>query len=89
MNVSGIEIGVFVVIGDNSQKGDYKVELCIGKRIDGRGQEPFLFTNGGPILITPEDSPTTCAISAAAKSLGLTDATLRETVLQYAPDIDW
>lgn len=89
MNVSGIEIGPFVVIGDNSQKGDYKVELCIGKRMDGRGQEPFLFTNGGPIIVTIEDSPTTCSIDDAAKSLGMSTEKLRTTVLAYAPDIDW
>ncbi len=89
MNVSGVDIGAFAVIGDNSQKGDYKVELCIGKRLDGRGQEPFLFTNGGPIIVTIEESALTCSIDDAAKSLGMSVEKLRATVLEYAPDIDW
>lgn len=89
MNVSGVEIGAFNVVADNGQSGDYKVELCVGLRLDGRGKEPFLDTNGGPIMITVEESPATCSIEHAAEALRISAEDLRALVLSHAPDLDW
>lgn len=89
MNVSGIEIVAFNVFADNGQSGDYKVELCIGLRLDGHNKEPFLLTNGGPILIAAEEGSDTCSIKQAAEALKLSVEDLRALVLGVAPDLDW
>ena len=89
MNVSGIEIGAFKALCDNGGTGDYKVELCVGLRVDGRGKEPFLITNGDPILIQVEASELACSIEQAAKVLNISDEHLRGMVLKHIPGIDW
>jgi hypothetical protein len=70
-------------------EGDHKVKLCIGDRTDGNGQEPFLSTNGGTILITEAGGDFASAVDDAAEELGLSVWGFVAMVREAIPGIDW
>lgn len=91
LHVSGVEIVEHSVetIGSNSLKGDLGVSLNIGERVDGKGKEPFIGTNGDPMIITVEGGDPTCSIGAAAEALEMTPDELIEHVRSFCPEIEW
>lgn len=76
-------------IGQNGMKGDYEVTLNVGTRTDGRGQEPFLQTNGGPRLITVEGGSYACSIVEAAETLEMEPNELIAIVREFVDAIEW
>jgi hypothetical protein len=57
-------------MANNGESGDAKVELCRGERIDGKGPEYWLETNGGPRVITLDETDWSCSIEQAADAIG-------------------
>ncbi len=58
------------VLAVNDKSGGSKVELKRGERIDGKGPEYWLETNGGPRVITLDETDWSCSIEQAAEVMG-------------------
>jgi len=68
---------------DNGVMGDAHVKLCRGERVDGKGPEYWLETNGGPRLITLDETDWSCSIGQAADALGMDADVLRKLVEEH------
>lgn len=68
---------------------DHRVTLGVATRCDGKGLEPYLSTNGDPMLVTFSGDVWSVGIASAAQSLGLSVETAVRLVKTNIPNIDW
>ena len=68
---------------------DNRVTLGVAERCDGKGLEPYLSTNGDPMLVTFADDVWSVGVPAVAQTLGLSVDTVIRLVKTKIPDIDW
>ena len=74
---SNIETHTFKGTGDN------RIELKSGKRVDGNGVEWWIETNGGPRVITLDETDWSISIEQAANMLGEATDELRKTIEEH------
>ena len=68
---------------------DHRVTLGVATRCDGKGLEPYLSTNGDPMLVSFAGDVWSVGVASAAQSLGLSVETVARLVKAKIPDIDW
>lgn len=68
---------------------DHRVTLGVAQRCDGKGLEPYLSTNGDPMLVSYRGDVWSVSVSSAAQSLGLSIETVVRLVKTKIPGIDW
>lgn len=68
------------ILTNNSEVGDKYVELRRGERFDGKGPEYWLETNGGPRVISLDETDWACSIEQAAEVIGMDADELRRVV---------
>jgi len=68
---------------------DHRVTLGVAQRCDGKGLEPYLSTNGDPMLVSYHGDVWSVSVSSAAQSLGLFIETVVRLVKTKIPGIDW
>lgn len=68
---------------------DNRVTLGVAERCDGKGLEPYLSTNGDPMLVSYHGDVWSVGVPAVAQALGLSVDTVIRLVKTKIPDIDW
>ena len=68
---------------------DHRVTLGVAQRCDGKGLEPYLSTNGDPMLVTFADDVWSVGVHTVAQALGLSVDMVIQLVKTKIPNIDW
>lgn len=72
-----IDAATIELMAINDKHGDARVELKRGKRADGEGVGYWLETNGGPRVITLDETTWSISVDQAADALGVPTDNLR------------
>ena len=77
-NEIAVDADTVETLTSNGKSGDAKVTLCRGERVDGKGPEYWLGTNGDPMVITLEESAWSCSVDDAAEAVGVASDSLQK-----------